>query len=184
MLRKTNGYICIGWQYFCIFPFVRRDSLRRYNLLVTFPVYGLWLLGKIFLTNWKLSIFFCYFFLIVYQLHFNCVHTILRLNSEDFSNFFLRLDTLFQTYSDESTYLEVQKTAEIVSNILEYSWFFRLFRGFSYRIFYASGTQSRAIHQKNRHKILRRTVNMRSLSIVEQKWFYTKNCPKIWFYAG
>ena len=46
---------------------------------------------------------------------------IFRLNSEDFLKFFLCLDILFLAYSDESTYLEVQKTAEIVSNFLEYS---------------------------------------------------------------
>ena len=44
-----------------------------------------------------------------------------RLNSEDFSNFFLCLDISFLAYSDESTYLEVQKTAEMFPNILEYS---------------------------------------------------------------
>ena len=109
---------------------------------------------------------------------------IARLNSEDFSKFFLCLDILFLTYSDESTYLEVQKTAEIVSNICEYSWFFRLFRGFSYRTFYASGTQSRAMHQKIPHKIWRRTVFVRSLGSIGQKWFYTKNCSKMRFYAG
>ena len=58
-----------------------------------------------------------------------------RLNSEDFSKFFLCLDILFLAYSPESTHLVVHKTAETISNLLEYSWFFRLFRGFSYKNF-------------------------------------------------
>ena len=43
--------------------------------------YQLWWVNfrTIFLTKWKLSIFFGYFFLIVYQLHFNRVHAILIL---------------------------------------------------------------------------------------------------------
>ena len=44
-----------------------------------------------------------------------------RLNSEDFSKFFLCLDILFLAYSPESTHLVVQKTAETISNLLEYS---------------------------------------------------------------
>ena len=59
--------------------------------------------------------------------------SITRLNSENFSKFFLCLDILFLAYSPESTHLVVQKPAETISNLLEYSWFFRLFRGFSYK---------------------------------------------------
>jgi len=44
-----------------------------------------------------------------------------RLNSEDFSEFFLCLDILVLTYPDESTHSEVQKNADILSNIREYS---------------------------------------------------------------
>ena len=44
-----------------------------------------------------------------------------RLNSEDFSKFLLCLDILFLTYSPVRAHLEVQKTAEIISYILEYS---------------------------------------------------------------
>ena len=46
---------------------------------------------------------------------------IARLNSEDFSKFFLCLDTLLLASSDESTNQEVQKYAGIFPNILEYS---------------------------------------------------------------
>ena len=63
--------------------------------------------------------------------------SISRLNSEDFLKFFLCLDILFLTYSHESSHLEVKKNAENFPNILEYSWFFPLFRGFSYKNFQA-----------------------------------------------
>ena len=43
-----------------------------------------------------------------------------RLNSEDFSKFFLCQDILFLTFSYESTHQEVQKNAKIFSIILEY----------------------------------------------------------------
>ena len=46
---------------------------------------------------------------------------IIRLNSENFSKFFLCLDILLLTYSHESTPSEVKKNAEIFPNILEYS---------------------------------------------------------------
>ena len=44
-----------------------------------------------------------------------------RLNSENFSKFFLCQDILFLTFSYESTHQEVQKNAKICSIILEYS---------------------------------------------------------------
>ena len=50
---------------------------------------------------------------------FECI--MIRLNSEDFSKFFLCQDILFLTFSYESTYQEVQKNAKIFSIILEYS---------------------------------------------------------------
>ena len=50
----------------------------------------------------------------------NLIHTG-RLNSEDFSKFFLGLDILLLTYSDESAHLDVKKNAGFFSNILEYS---------------------------------------------------------------
>jgi len=108
----------------------------------------------------------------------------IRLNSEDFSKFFLCLDILVLTYPYESTHSEVQKNAEILSDILEYSWFFRLFRGFSYKTFEPKRTQSCHAHHKIRHKIPRRTVFVRSLGSIGQKWFHRKNCPKMRFYAG
>ena len=72
-----------------------------------------------------------------------------RLNSEDFSKFFLCLDVLFLTYSDESTYLEVQKTAEIVSNILESSKKIQHFSGFLGVCFHMN-----SLAQKKLRKIL------------------------------
>ena len=107
-----------------------------------------------------------------------------RLNSEDFSKFFLCLDILFLTCSYESTHLEAQKNAEIFSDILEYSWFFRLFRGFLYRTFELKTTQSCLGHHQIPHKIPHRTNDMRSLSATGQKGYYTKNRPKIGFYLG
>ena len=47
--------------------------------------------------------------------------SMVRLNSEDFSKFFLCLGILFLTFSYERTHQEVQENAEIFSNILEYS---------------------------------------------------------------
>ena len=52
-----------------IFWFFRTDNF-----------YGSLFSGTMFLTNWKLSVFFGYFFLIMHQLHLNCIHTILILN--------------------------------------------------------------------------------------------------------
>ena len=43
-------------------------------------------------------------------------------------------------------------------HILEYSWFFRLFQGFSYKTLKQSDAQTRDIHQKIHHKIPHRTV--------------------------
>ena len=92
-----------------------------------------------------------------------------RLNSEDFSKFFPCWDILFLTYSYESTHREVQKNAEIFSIILEYSWFFRLFRGFSYKTFLSSELQSRVYHHKIPRKILHRTVIVRSRGLTGEK---------------
>ena len=58
---------------------------------------------------------------------------ICRLNSEDFSNFFL-FRYYFLNHSLERTYLIVPKNVKIFSNIDGYSWFFRPFRGFSFKI--------------------------------------------------
>ena len=94
---------------------------------------------------------------------------IYRLNSEDFSKFFPCWDILFLTYSYESTHREVQKNAKIFSIILEYSWFFRLFRGFSYKTFLSSELQSRVNHHKIPRKILHRTVIVRSRGSTGEK---------------
>ena len=45
----------------------------------------------------------------------------IRLNSEDFSKFFLCLDIAFLTYSFEKAHIIVPKNVEMFSNILEYS---------------------------------------------------------------
>ena len=52
------------------------------------------------------------------------------------------------------------------------------------KTFKHSDAQTRAIHHKIRHKISPRTVYMRSLRATEGKWFYTKNCLNMGFYAG
>ena len=59
-----------------------------------------------------------------------------RLNSEDFLKFFLCSDILFQTFPYERADWEVRKNAKFFSNSREYSWFFRLFQGFSYKNFF------------------------------------------------
>ena len=51
--------------------------------------------------------------------------SIFRLNSEDFSKFFLSLDILFLTSSYERTHEKVQKNAK---NFSDYSWIFMIFR--------------------------------------------------------
>ena len=53
--------------------------------------------------------------------------------------------------------------------------FFTFFEVFRIKTFLYSELQLRDMHHKIRHKIPHRTVHMRSLSSVEQKWFYTKN---------
>ena len=80
--------------------------------------------------------------------------------------------------------LEVQKNAESLSDILDYSWFLRLFRGFLYKTFEPNISQPRLGHHKICHKISRRTVFGRSLGSIGHKWFYTKSCPKMGFNAG
>ena len=53
--------------------------------------------------------------------------------------------------------------------------FFRLFRGFSWKTFERNRTQSCLGHHKNRHKIPRRTVHVRSLGAIGQKWLGFKS---------
>ena len=69
-------------------------------------------------------------------LHLRSWWDIVRLNSEDFLKFFLCSDILFQTFPYERADWEVRKNAKFFSNSREYSWFFRLFRGFSYKNFF------------------------------------------------
>ena len=112
---------------------------------------------------------------LTFQLLVNFSHKlcdITRLNSEDFSKFFLCQDILFLTFSYESTYQEVQKNAKIFSIILEYSWFFRLFRGFSYKTFLYSELQLRAMKHQIPHKIPHRTVYVTSLEGVGGKRYH------------
>ena len=47
-----------------------------------------------------------------------------RMNSENISNFFVCLDILFLTYSNESMHLEVKHNTGFFSNILKFSRFF------------------------------------------------------------
>ena len=97
---------------------------------------------------------------------------IVRLNSEDFSKFFLWLDALFLTFSYVSTHSEIQKNAWFFSNFLEYSWFFQLFRGFSYKTFLYSELQLHDMHHKIPHKISHRIVQVTSLRDVETKRYH------------
>jgi len=69
----------------------------------------------------------------------------------------------------------------IFLNIHDFSDFFEVFR---IKTFKHSDAQTRAMHDKIRHKISHRLVYIRSLGSIGQKWFYTKNCQKIGFYAG
>ena len=103
-----------------------------------------------------------------------------RLNSGNFSKFSLCSDTIFLTYSYERTHREVQKNVEFFSNILEYSWFFRLFRCFSFKSFLSRELQSRGRHHKIRHKIPHRTVYVVSLRDIERKRYHVF----YWFYGG
>ena len=57
-----------------------------------------------------------------------------RLNSTNFSKFFLCIDVYFLTWSYESTHL-VQKKVEFFSYTLEYSWFFDFFVVFRTKLF-------------------------------------------------
>ena len=103
-----------------------------------------------------------------------------RLNSGDFSIFFLCLDILFLTYSYERADRKVRKNAKFFSNILEYSWFFRLFRGFLFKTFEHSEPQTCATYHKILHKIPHRTVQMGSLWRIVGKWYHVFNL----FYGG
>ena len=69
------------------------------------------------------------------------IKTIVRLNSDDFSKFFLYLGILFLTYSHESTQLEMQKNT-VFSNLL---YNIHHFRGFSDKTYFWSEIQSRAM---------------------------------------
>ena len=62
--------------------------------------------------------------------------------------------------------------------------FFDFFEVFHRKTFKHSEAQTRDIYHWIRHKIPHRTVNMRSLSSIEQKWFQRKNRPKMGFYGG
>ena len=107
-----------------------------------------------------------------------------RLNSENFSKFFLCLNISYLTLSYERTHLEVQKNADFFRIFLNFQDFFRNFPGFSYKTFLYSELQLRAKHHSIPQKILRRTVIMRSRGSTGEKLFYTENCPKMRFYAG
>ena len=75
-----------------------------------------------------------------------------------------------------------------MANFFEYSWifmiFFDFFEVFPEKTFEPNTTQTPAYHHKILDKIPHRTVCVRSLGSIGQKWFYIKNCPKMWFYAG
>ena len=58
-----------------------------------------------------------------------------RLNSENFSKFFVCLDIIFWAFSNERTLGEVQKNVEFFWIFLNFPDFFRFFRGFSYKFF-------------------------------------------------
>ena len=110
-----------------------------------------------------------------YQLVSSVQNRMRRLNSEDFSNFFLCLDILFLTFSQERALQEVRKNVEFFRIFLNFHDFFSLFRGFSCKSFLYSELQSRDRHYKIAHKIPRRTVYVRTRGSTGEKWFYTKN---------
>ena len=102
-------------------------------------------------------------------------YSITRLNSEDFSKFFVGLDIIIWPYYYERTPREIQKNVEffrIFSNFHEFFWFLS---GFSLKVFLYSEIQLRATHHKNLHEIPRRTNIMRPRGKTGEIWFYTKN---------
>ena len=83
-----------------------------------------------------------------------------RLNSEDFSKFFVRLDNLFWAFPYERTLGKVQKNVEFFRIFLNFHEFFRFLTGFLAVPFLYSELQSRAIHHWILHEILRRSYIM------------------------
>ena len=69
-----------------------------------------------------------------------------RLNSEDFSKFFVSLDIIFWAFSYERKLGEVLKNVDFFRIFLNFHDFFRFSRGFSYNFFLYSELQSRPIH--------------------------------------
>ena len=107
--------------------------------------------------------------------------TIVRLNSEDFSNFLWCLDIIFLTNSYERNDCEVQKMMNFFRIFVNFPHFFVVF----YRkTFLCSMMQSRGTHQTIPCEISRRMDSVRSQWGTVEKWFYTKNRPKMWFYGG
>ena len=107
------------------------------------------------------------------------ISLIVRLNSEDFSNFLWCLDIIFSTYYYERTHKNVQKNHEFFRIFWNFREFFPFFRGFLFSVFLRSNAQSRDSHQTIPLEFLRRMYIVRSLKATEGKWFYTKNRPKM-----
>ena len=89
------------------------------------------------------------------------------LNFEDFLKFFLCSDIIFLTYLYGRTHLIVQKNVEIITKIFEYSWFFRLFRGFSHKTFLYSELQFRAMYSSVHKSFLPKTVRISDFTAVK-----------------
>ena len=98
-----------------------------------------------------------------------------RLNSEDFSKFFVGLDIIIWPYYYERTPREIQKNVEFFRIFPKFYEFFWFLSGFSLKVFLYSEIQLRATHHKNLHEILRRTNIMRPRGTTGENWFYTKN---------
>ena len=95
---------------------------------------------------------------------------IFRLNSEDFSKFFVGLDIIIWPYYYERTPREIQKNVEffrIFSNFHEFFWFLS---GFSLKVFLYSEIQLRATHHKNLHEILRGINILRPRGTTGKNW--------------
>jgi len=97
-----------------------------------------------------------------------------RLNSEDFSKF-------FHMKAHTKKCRKMLKFFRKFENIHD---FFDFFEVFHRKTFLSSELQLRAMHQKIPHKISHRTDSVTSLCRVVQKWFNTKNCQNMGFYAG
>ena len=89
------------------------------------------------------------------------------LNSEDFLKSILCSDIICPTYLYDRTHLIVQKSVEIFTKIFEYSWFFRLFRGFSYKTFLYSELQFRAMYSSVHKSLLPKTVRFSDFTPVK-----------------